>query len=264
MLNLFKREIERELKKHPVTNRGTFTEKDLFLLPHPVKRYFIESGWIGKPQMSNASIQISQMELKMKLEGKFSSVTSYQFNSVAEPVRLAFMKSKMLGVFPYSGRDKFQDGEGNMLVKLFDLFPVINLKGMEMNKSALVTVLAETFLAPSYALQPYIRWTQVDDHSAIASLTFNNISVSGAFHFNDKAELMRFETTDRYMTKKDGSMTQMKWIASMGNYKIIDGIRIATEMSAGWETEDGFKEYARMVIENIKFDICNTSQVIKI
>jgi hypothetical protein len=218
MFSLFKNEVARELAKDLPAQPGVFTESELTHLPQPVQRYFHVCGWPGKPKMCNAAIRIAEMKLKMDLDKGFVPVKSYQFNSVGEPVRIAYLRSSMLGFIPFSGRDKYQDGNGHMYIKVMNLIPVVDLKGPEMNKAALVTVLAETFLAPSYALQPYMKWESVDDTTARATLTYNNTTVSGTFHFSANGELERFETTDRYMSQKDGSLKQAKWVAIMGNY----------------------------------------------
>ncbi|HZG01303.1 MAG TPA: DUF6544 family protein [Chitinophagales bacterium] len=262
MFKLFKSEVQRELFKHPPSRQGVFTEQDIAPLPLPVQRYFRVCNWLGKPKMTNASIRIADMQLKMDLDNDFMPVKSFQFNSVTEPVRLAYLKATMFGMLPFSGRDKYQDGVGHMYIKLVNAIPVVDLKGNEMNKAALATTLAETFLAPNYALQPYVEWTAVDETTAKATLTHHGISVSGVFHFNEAGEFTRFETNDRYMTRKDGSMKQTKWIAAVENYEERNGVRIATTMTAWWETENGLKQYAKMKIADVKFDVTAVDEVI--
>lgn len=261
MLKLFRREVQQELKNHPALQQGKFSEAELASLPEPVKRYFKVCGWIGKPKMSNTAIHITDMQLKMDLEKDFVRVRSYQFNSVAEPVRIAYMRATMYGVIPFSGRDKYQNGAGHMYIKVMNLITAVDSKGPEMDKSALVTVLAETFLAPSYALQPYISWEPVDARTAKATLTFNDTSVSGTFHFNAEGELERFETADRYMSQKDGSQKRSKWLVSYGNYQERNGVRIATEMSAYWEIDGRLKQYAKMRIAEARYDVRSVEEV---
>jgi len=262
MFKLFRQEVQQELARHPPAPQGVFTEMDIKPLPEPVQRYFRTCGWLGKPKMSNATIAINQMKLKMDLNKDFVSVKSYQFNSVAAPVRLAYLKSAMYGFIPFSGRDRYQDGIGHMYIKLLRYFPVVDLKGIEMDRAALVTVLAETFLAPSYALQPYISWTPIDANTASASLTDGNIKVSGTFYFDDASEFVRFETMDRYMTQKDGSMKQTKWVATVSDYVGRNGVRVPSRMSAAWQTENGLKEYAQRNIEDVRYDVETIDEVL--
>jgi hypothetical protein len=261
MLKLFKREVAQELFKHPPVQKDVFSELDLTGLPESVQRYFHVCGWVGKSKMSNASIAIKDMQLKMDMDKDFIPVRSYQFNSVVTPVRIAYMKASMFGFIAFCGRDKYQE-EGHMYISLMNLFPVAKLKGPEMDRSALVTVLAETFIAPSYALQSYIKWQSIDNKTASAMLTHNNTSVSGVFHFSDNGELKCFETADRYMTRKDGSMKQARWVAQLSNYQEKAGVRIATEMSACWEVDGNLKQYAQMKIADVRYDIHSVDEVL--
>jgi hypothetical protein len=129
------------------------------------------------------------------------------------------MESHIWGLFPFEGRDKYQDGHGNMLIKLMKLFTVADDKGKEMDESALVTILAEALIVPSYALQSYITWMAIDSMAAKATIRFRETEVSGVFYFNEAGENIRFETNDRYQSQKDGSHKKIKWIAVPGNYQ---------------------------------------------
>ena len=84
------------------------------------------------------------------------------------------MKNAIMGIFPFEGRDKYQDGHGNMLIKLLKAITVVDAKSKEMDQSALVTVLAESLIVPTYALRQYIKWTALDANSAGAEIEYNN------------------------------------------------------------------------------------------
>jgi hypothetical protein len=193
--------------------------------------------------------------LKRSVHGKWMPIDCYQFNSVAEPVRIVYMKSNIAGLFLFEGRDKYQNRHGNMLIKLMNMITIGDAKGPEMDASALVTILAETFLVPGYALQPYITWTPVDHTCAKATLTYNGGSVSGVFYFNEAGEMIRFETDDRYFSEKGNNYKKLKWFVTAGNYKKKDSIRFATELTASWITGVGTYEYFKGTIEDVTFNI---------
>jgi hypothetical protein len=165
----------------------------------------------------------------------------------------------LAGVFPFEARDKYQNGHGNMLIRLLKLFTIANARGKEMDISALVTVLAETFLVPAYALQPYLEWTPVDDHSAKALLQYNGTTVEGQFYFNDTGEFTRFETNDRFKTTGK-KYEKCKWLVTAGNYTEKNGTRFPADLSAAWHDKNGIFEYFKGSIENITFNTLQTAQ----
>jgi hypothetical protein len=147
-----------------------------------------------------------------------------------------------------------------MFIRLMKLFTVQNVTGPEMDRSALVTVLAETFLVPTYALQPYMTWTPIDSTSAKATIRHQVITVSGIFHFNAAGEATYFETNDRYMSQNDGSSINVKWYAFMNNYKEQNSIVFPSDMSAAWEVNGEKKEYGRLHITGIKYDVTTVEE----
>ncbi|AKJ04452.1 hypothetical protein ATI61_101459 [Archangium gephyra] len=252
---LYQAEVAAELAKHPVNAPGLITENGIAGLPPPVQRYFRASGFIGKPHTLNVRLHWSGMQLKRSHDADWMELSCQQFNSVAEPMRLALMKGRMAGVIPFEGKDKYQDGHGNMLIKLMKLITVGDSKGTSMDESALVTVLSETFMAPSYALQGYMKWQPVDERSARAELTSNGITVSGIFHFNEADELVRFDTNDRW---QDGTPPKkLPWSAHLEGYRMAGGIRYATRVSATWHEPTGDYTYVKGTIDSVEFNVRN-------
>ena len=167
---------------------------------------------------------------------------------------ILFLKNNILGIFPFEARDKFLNGKGNMLIKLLKLFTVADAKGIEMDKSALVTVLSETFIIPTYALQDYIEWEAIDDNSAKATLTYNDIKVSGTFNFNDKGEMISFYTEDRYYAEKDGTYKKIPWSIVVDDYIEKNGVKFLSEIKAVWNFDNGDFEYFKGRITNIEYN----------
>jgi Family of unknown function (DUF6920) len=181
------------------------------------------------------------------------SLDCYQFNAVRVPARIVYMKSLLAGIFPFEGRDKYQNGHGNMLIRLLKLFTIANARGEEMDISALVTVLSETFLTPTYALQPYLEWVPVDEYSAKAQVHHDGNTAGGQFYFNNAGEFIRFETDDRYKTVGN-KYEKCKWVVTVGDYIERNGVRFPTNASAAWHDKDWMFEYFKGRIENIIYN----------
>ncbi len=124
-----------------------------------------------------------------------------------------------------------------------------------MDKSGLVTVLSEISILPTYALQNYIKWETVDDNNAKATLTYNDIKVSGTFNFSDKGEMKSFYTENRYFAEKDGTYKSIPWSIMIGNYFERNGMKFPSELKVMWHLKEGDFEYFRGNISNIEYNV---------
>lgn len=252
LYKIFFSEIEENITKYALNKPEIFSVSEIAKLPEPVKRYFKSCGYIGKEKINSAQIDWKSAYLKMSPKKKWKKIECYQYNSVFEPTRIVYMKSTTLGFFSFEGRDTFNNGKGNMLIKLMKRFTVGDTLGAEMDASALVTILAEVFLLPNYALQPYIKWKSIDVNSVEASLTYNDIIVAGIFHFNDRGEMVQFDTNDRYHSERDGTFRKIKWTCKIANYIENDGIKFPTEILAYWHYDSENFEYFKGEISGLK------------
>ena len=250
---LFRQEVQDELAKHPAAPSGVLTGEELAGLPEPVQRYFRASGFLGRPRVVNLRLHWARMRLKRSRDADWMALECEQFNSVPQPARIVLMRAKLAGFVPFEGRDKYQDGHGNMRVRLGRVLTVADAKGPPMDASGLVTVLAEALLAPSHALQPYTTWEPVDASSARARFTFGGVSVSGTFHFNDADECVRFDTEDRW---QDGRPPRkVPWSANFGAYRREDGLRFPTAVSATWHEPGGDFTYVEGTLRGLTYNV---------
>jgi hypothetical protein len=252
---LFLSEVKEEIGKHPADTQDIITEEDIAPLPLPVQNYIRNCGYVGKKKMTNARIIWKDVLLRRNQNTAWMDLNCYQFNSVPEPCRIVYMKSNLFGFFPFEGRDKYQNGKGNMLIKLLKLFTITDARSKEMDISALVTTLAETLLIPSQALQSYIKWFPVDDFSAKAVINSGGTEVSGIFEFNENYEMTRFVTTDRYQSQKNSTNKNIKWSGIAGNYCQKEGIKFPSVFEAVWHQDNSDFEYFKGVIDSIKYDV---------
>jgi hypothetical protein len=256
MERLYESEVRSELARlagHPAAPPFRFTGENTAALPEPVRRHLQVCGWMGKPVPRNARIIWGDFELKRSREASWMPLECRQFNAVDEPARIAYMGGRLMKGVPLEGRDKYQDGHGHMLIKAMKLFKVVDERSRKMDESALVTVLAEAFLVPSYVVQPYIRWESLSPDAAKAILEWNGLRVEGAFHFAPTGEFTRFETNSRWQHSQDP--VPVPWTAHMEDYVTQAGLRLGTRLKAVWHEKSGDFEYARGRIARIDFDV---------
>lgn len=253
-----KRTFENDLKAHFQPSDGSekvFTKEDISHLPDPVQRYIEYCGFIGKPVPMNAAVVWADSHIKMAPDKNWMKLKTIQFNSVEDPFRIAYMKARMFGVFPFDGRDMYSGGQGHMYGKVANLITVFDEKEPEIAQSALLIILAEALLVPGYALADYISWEPIDDYSAKARMVHKGIDVSGIFYFNETGEMTRFETGDRYYLHPEKGNELTSFSAEVGNYKKQGDLKIPGSLLAVWHLNSGRYEYWKGNISEIKYNI---------
>lgn len=229
----FLSEVDDSLNKSKAI-KDVFTEEDIANLPEPVQRYFRYCGYIGKEKMANAELKFDDVNIKMGVDKPWIKLKYQQYNFVNEPARIVYMYTKMYGAIPFEGRDKYQNGRGNMLGKLLREITLFDVTGAEMDISAAVTYLGEILIIPSAALQDYINWEEIDGNRARATLTYRGVRAEGIFTFNDKGEFVKFETNDRFMDVGNGKFEKHRWTGVVSDYVERNGIKRPTVIKGIW------------------------------
>ena len=254
MKTLYRLEVEQERAKVASSDNGVILTKEMLsTVPEPLARYFVQCGYEGRVLAPFIELVWSEAAIKMSEKGKFMAMKCYQHNFSYEPCRLVYMKSRIAGLIPFEGRDKFQDGKGNMLIRLLKLFIIADVKGEEMDRSALVTVLAELPMIPASCFKSYVKWEYIDNNTVRGTISFKGIEVSGVFSFNEKGEYVGFTTDERYQTQKDGSFRKVRWSVEIGEYIKYGDISIPTLLTATWNQGRGDFQYFRGKIAGINF-----------
>lgn len=249
---LFLAEVQTELDKCTV-NHEKFSENDIINLPEPVQRYFKYCGYIGKEKMTKAKFVWDEVKFKMSSDKPWFKIQYEQYNFVYEPVRLAYIYAKMFGIIPFEGRDKYLNGQGNMLGKLLKKITLFDVEGAEINVSAAVTYLSESLFVPNCALQQYIKWKAIDKNHAKANIEYKGIKAEGIFTFNDKGEFTTFETDERYMDTGKRTSEKHKWTAKANYYIEKNGIKIPSKVKAIWNLPNGDYEYFNGTLTDLLF-----------
>jgi len=254
--NTYRNEVNEETQKFAgrFVNE-VFTEEDIAILPAPVQNYFRRCGYIGKEKMINAEVIWSESYIKMAPDKKWMNMKTQQFNSVPEPMRAAYMKARLYGIFPFEGRDIYSAGSGNMHGRFLKLIKVFDEEGDELTTSALITMLAEILFIPNYALQNYIEWSPLDDYTAQATIRHEGHIASGVFHFDDEGLFHTFESNSRFYLTPDGRYERRKFSVFIKDYKESNGILIPSNVSVVWHLDHGEYEYWRGTISHIHYNI---------
>lgn len=222
-------------------------------LPHPVQKWLIFSGILEKDSIG--SVYIAQNYLiKLKPEQKeWFPTKAEQYSTISPPAFVWTADMKMMPLVYAFGRDKFIDGQGEMLFKLLSLFPVAkDGYNPQFNESALQRFLGEMVWYPSAAVLPYIHWEEIDENTAKATLTYQQTSGTGTFHFDEEGKLQKF-VADRYMGSRPNA-PKIKWIVNIEEHRKFDGLHLPSKGSLTWKLDSGDWTWAQFEITEVKFN----------
>jgi hypothetical protein len=125
------------------------TEADLTPLPDPVQRYLRYAGVIGKPQVRCARVVQSGV-LRTAPTQNWMPIQAVQYSTLAGSLsRTWYAVAKKGPVALMKARDRYDNGAGHMLIKLLSLFTVADVRGPEMDISALLIFFNDMVMWPT-------------------------------------------------------------------------------------------------------------------
>lgn len=252
----FRTMVEREtsllLKNNHSNLSTTVAENNITRLPEPVQEWLRHSGAVGQPYTHAAKLtQSLEMQLKPG-QKKWLSAAALQYTTIENPGFIWSVCVKMNSLLHFRGRDKFEYGRGEMLIRLNSLLKIVDARGAKIDEAALQRFLGEMVWFPSMALSPYISWKPIDDSTAEANMHYQGTEGSGRFSFNEDGDVIRY-TAHRY---KDNTANARRheWIMDIEDYKVFEGIRVPSRLSSTWKLEEGDWTWLKMELTDITYN----------
>ncbi len=247
--NTFNSDVEENLKMNNDTADEMLTEKDIEHLPEPVKRYLIYANVLNRPKVKNVKI-IMEGEMIDKKNGPFNFI-SEQYNFFDEPARLFFMKGEMFG-FTVPGYHKYNNTKASMNIRLFGLFPLVNLSGEIMDKTETVTLFNDMCLmAPATLIDNRIKWETIDSNTVKAQFTNHSITITAMLYFSEQGKLINFTSNDRTAVQE---MKQYPFATPVHSYKNVNGINVLSKGDAVWHYPEGNFTYGKFKLKCIEYN----------
>ncbi|MCX7549643.1 DUF6920 family protein [Xanthomarina sp. F2636L] len=253
----FKNKIAEERKKlfeNSIAVSGeVITKEAISELPSSVQKWLTNNGTIGKKPISN--VHLTQ-ELQLKLnpdQESWNNGKAEQYITTNPPAFNWNINTKMNSIFNVVGRDKFENGNGEMTIKLLSLISVANENNSDkVDQATLQRYLAEMVWYPSASLSPFIKWESLDAYAAKATLEFKGAKGSGEFHFDEKGNFKKFVAM-RYQDSKKTDPTE--WTVIATQTKERNGIKIPVECEASWKLESGKWTWLKLKIKDIEYNV---------
>lgn len=230
------------------------TENDLKHLPPIIKDYLKYVGVIGKPKVYSYDV-LFDGDMKLDKTVEFAPITAQQksYNPLSKRLFYITMKYKHLKIV---GLHHFEDGIASMVIKILDIFKVVNVRGGNGNKAETVTIFNDMcLLAPPTLIDKRIKWEELDELSVKGTFTNEGISISAVLTFDEESRLINFISNDRYFLDNQGEMLNVPWSTPIYEYKEINGYNLISKGDAVWHFEDGGFTYLRLFVVDVKYNV---------
>ncbi len=257
----FKKNISNETTKMfenaDTANKKILSEQMISDLPKITQKWLLNNGTIGNQPIYNVYLE-QELQMLMNPEQKnWSNAKAKQYFTIEPPAFNWSVNLKMNPLLEVVGRDKFENGQGEMTIKIFSLFSIANAKNnKKVNQATLQRYLAEIVWFPASALSPYIVWEQIDDTSAKATMEYNGTKGSGVFQFDKKGNFVKFVAM-RYKDSQDLKPTE--WTVTATKTELRNGIKIPVELKADWKLDNGNWTWLKLKITDIRYNIRNNA-----
>lgn len=221
-------------------------------LPRPVQRWLHFTGAAAHPAIQSVHLRQTG-RMRTTPEGKWMPVQAEQWFNTIEPAFIWLARVNVAPGLHLSGRDKFVQGKGHMLIRLLSLIPVADSKGAEIDQGSMLRYMGELAWWPTAAIRDYFRWEEIDENSARLCMNYGGLQAKGTFVFDRQGRMLRFEAM-RYYNHKDGARLE-PWVveADPSHYRNLGGVLIPTRAAVTWKLTGGEFNWFNLEIAEIDY-----------
>lgn len=220
----------------------SFTAETIKELPEPLQKHIENGGYLDKPLMSNMLIHFYNTKFRLSQEKEPMAIDFQQVNFVSRPDRHAFLTARMFGL-PLQAKDSTIDGVGSMTGVLAKQVQLFQSTGPEMDQGQLITALADAVFMPALFLQDFVSWTVVDETTVAGTITWKGVSATGQFTFDDRGNIVRFDTEDRYMDDNGKGSKLVPWFVTYEKYQKQNEFLLPSKVAVNWVLPEGAYTY---------------------
>lgn len=224
-------------------------------LPAPVQRYFRAVLRNGQPMVSQVSVTHSGTFNIGQGGDLWRPFRSTQQVTTRRPGFVWDGTVAALPGVPVHVHDAYIAGQGILRPALFGLFKLADMRGGgDLARGELMRYLAEAAWYPTALLPSQgVRWTAVDERSALATLADGAVAVSLHFHFGDDGLIERVSAAARGYTQGQ-LMLAMPWEGIWSDWQWQQGMLVPMRGEVAWLLPQGRKAYWRGTIVNLRHE----------
>ncbi|MEN9282322.1 MAG: hypothetical protein RL594_1257 [Bacteroidota bacterium] len=247
-----RRSITRLVRTISKERLPTFTKQSVQGLPTPVQRYLLSVVPEGTPNLRYAILQ-QTARFRHRPGSPWFRITATETISGMEPGFVWDAVLRHNAAWWRTAKLSYVRGEGHGHIKLYGAMTLQEYDGKETDTSMLFRFLSELIWIPTAFLPTKtLRWEGIDDRTARAIISDGSTRVNATFHFNEADEIERIVTSDKYRDHKSG-FEQAKFTMYCRAYRVIDGIKIPTEVEFVWNLDSGDFDYGHFKITDAAY-----------
>jgi hypothetical protein len=195
--------------------------------------------------------------MRTKPDAGWMPFMAHQYFDVARGDFIWTTRANMMPLVYMDGRDKYIGGEGEMLIKLLSLVPIVNDGHNEqMNSGSALRYLGELCWFPSAALEPFVVWQAIDSLRAKATLMTLSGPLSGTYTFTAEGDLASFEAERYYGGGENARL--LPWRVTATAWTTFDGLRIPYKHDVTWRLPEG--DFTWLTLEITDLSVNNASR----
>lgn len=218
-------ELETILAEHPAP--GSFSEREVEAVPHPVRRFFTGAIAPGTPLARSA-------RFRMRGSVKLGKVwLPFRARQILAPHRGLVWAARVAGVL--AGCDRYAEGQGSMDWKVLGLLRIVHAEGADTSRSTAGRVAAEAVWVPTTLLPRFgVRWAAPDPHHIIASYRLDDTELEVRYEL-DRQNRIRSVVLDRWGDQEGpGAFAFHPFGFEATAYSTFDGVTIPSAGRGGW------------------------------
>ncbi|HCO18963.1 DUF6544 family protein [Gudongella oleilytica] len=252
----FKKSVKNDLKAlyefQGEVKKGQIREKDIDHLPEAVKKWMRVSGVVGS-NMPRLAVLEEKGYIRLDPEKeKWIFASAKHHIGIENPSFVWTVRAELFPGIYVHGRNHYLDGSGALQMRLLNLVKVANEEGgHKINQSSFQRYLLELPWYPYAALNPNMRWTQLDDGSAKVVISNRGISGEARFWFDEEGNVIKCSAMRYKETSEKAPLYEC--IGVSGNTIEFNGIRIPREVHVTWLLPKGDHTWFKVEVTKAEY-----------
>ncbi len=254
MKKKYLKEVRLKLQSETKGTPETLTETDMKHLPEPVRKYIRLTGFVGKEKIRNVFLKASG-KIRSSEKSGWLKFSSEQYNFFDSPFRAFNINAQKMGV-PANGLHLYKNETATMVIKILNLFKVVDASGPEMNQAETVTIVNDMcFMAPGSLINSNIQWIDLGDNQVKATFTNGNITVNAILTFDEEDKLVNFLSYDRFETSDGKIYNNFPWETPVTAYKKFGDYYLPSKADVIYKRPDDDFCYLEFKLDEIKYNV---------
>lgn len=229
-------------------------ERELEGLPAPVQRFMRRNLDDGAPHLS--CVRLRKTGTVRERPGQpWTEYEAEEYVVASTPALLWYARLRPFPLVWVDSRELLLQGRGHALAKLFSTLPSVDRDDDATRRALMLRWMASLVYVPSALLaREGLSWTALDDDRAELRLSEGELEVHGIFVFDDKGDVIRFESEERPWTGDSRPSTAL-WIVEYGEHRGFGSLSIPTRVAQRWELDGQTFPYQESKLELFETEV---------